>query len=375
MLEVVTEKTGYPTEMLEPGMSLANDLGIDSIKRVEILAAMRERVPSLPEFDPTEMGALNTLGEIVDYMNAQLGSNGGAPAPGTPTPTSAAAPAPTPAPVAPTPTPATPAPTEPAPASNELHATMLEVVTEKTGYPTEMLEPGMSLANDLGIDSIKRVEILAAMRERVPSLPEFDPTEMGALNTLGEIVDYMNAQLGSNGGAPAPGTPTPTSAAAAAPTPAPVAPTPTPATPAPTEPAPASNELHATMLEVVTEKTGYPTEMLEPGMSLANDLGIDSIKRVEILAAMRERVPSLPEFDPTEMGALNTLGEIVDYMNAQLGSNGGAPHPPRERRRPRRPQRTLRHLRLLRQHRLLPHLRQPNRRLRPTSFTRPCWKS
>ena len=52
------------------------------------------------------------------------------------------------------------------------------------------------------------------------------------------------------------------------------------------------------MLEVVTEKTGYPTEMLEPQMSLANDLGIGSIKRVEILAAVRERVPSLPEFDP-----------------------------------------------------------------------------
>ncbi len=371
MLAVVTEKTGYPTEMLEPGMSLANDLGIDSIKRVEILAAMRERVPSLPEFDPTEMGALNTLGEIVDYMNAQLGSNGGTPASASiaSTPTSAIPVAPTPAPVTPTPTPA--APTEPGPASNELHETMLAVVTEKTGYPTEMLEPGMSLANDLGIDSIKRVEILAAMRERVPSLPEFDPTEMGALNTLGEIVDYMNAQLGSNGVTPAStvGTPTP---APVAPTPQP---TPTPAAPAPTEPGPASNELHETMLAVVTEKTGYPTEMLEPGMSLANDLGIDSIKRVEILAAIRERVPSLPEFDPTEMGALNTLGEIVDYMNAQLGSNGGTPHPPRERRRPRRPRRSPHHPRPLRQHRLPQRLSHRRPRLHPTSSMRRCWKS
>ena len=55
-------------------------------------------------------------------------------------------------------------------------------------------------------------------------------------------------------------------------------------------------------MEVVTEKTGYPTEMLEPGMELDTDLGIDSIKRVEILAAMRERVPALPEFDTSSHG-------------------------------------------------------------------------
>ena len=73
------------------------------------------------------------------------------------------------------------------------------------------------------------------------------------------------------------------------------------------------------MMEVVTEKTGYPTEMLEPGMALDTDLGIDSIKRVEILAAMRERVPALPEFDTSVMAGLRTLGEIVAYMDGQLG--------------------------------------------------------
>jgi NAD(P)-dependent dehydrogenase (short-subunit alcohol dehydrogenase family)/acyl carrier protein len=278
MMAVVTEKTGYPTEMLERGMALDTDLGIDSIKRVEILAAVRERVPSLPEFDATDMASLRTLGEIVDYMDSQLGQ-----------------------------TPAAPVASHisqftihnsPAP---DLHATMMAVVTEKTGYPTEMLERGMALDTDLGIDSIKRVEILAAVRERVPSLPEFDATDMASLRTLGEIVDYMDSQLGQ-----------------------------TPAAPVASHisqftihnsPAP---DLHATMMAVVTEKTGYPTEMLERGMALDTDLGIDSIKRVEILAAVRERVPSLPEFDATAMASLRTLGEIVDYMDAQLGGTTAA---------------------------------------------------
>ncbi|WP_299496162.1 beta-ketoacyl synthase N-terminal-like domain-containing protein, partial [uncultured Shewanella sp.] len=44
-----------------------------------------------------------------------------------------------------------------------------------------------------------------------------------------------------------------------------------------------SDELEKTMLAVVAEKTGYPTEMLALDMDMEADLGIDSIKRVEIL--------------------------------------------------------------------------------------------
>ena len=41
------------------------------------------------------------------------------------------------------------------------------------------------------------------------------------------------------------------------------------------------------VLAVVSEKTGYPTEMLTLDMGLDSDLGVDSIKRVEIMAACR----------------------------------------------------------------------------------------
>ena len=43
--------------------------------------------------------------------------------------------------------------------------------------------------------------------------------------------------------------------------------------------------LEKMLLEVVSEKTGYPAEMLELGMDMEADLGIDSIKRVEIFGA------------------------------------------------------------------------------------------
>ena len=54
------------------------------------------------------------------------------------------------------------------------------------------------------------------------------------------------------------------------------------------------NILNVTM-EVVSEKTGYPKEMLELSMDIESDLGIDSIKRVEILGSIQDKLPKLFE--------------------------------------------------------------------------------
>jgi acyl carrier protein len=72
------------------------------------------------------------------------------------------------------------------------------------------------------------------------------------------------------------------------------------------------------MLVIVSEKTGYPAEMLEMGMDMESDLGIDSIKRVEILGAMQEQHPELPEVNPAELAELRTLQQIVDHLSASL---------------------------------------------------------
>ena len=45
---------------------------------------------------------------------------------------------------------------------------------------------------------------------------------------------------------------------------------------------------------MIAEKTGYPVEMLDLDMALDADLGIDSIKRVEILSALQEQLPGAP---------------------------------------------------------------------------------
>jgi acyl carrier protein/NAD(P)-dependent dehydrogenase (short-subunit alcohol dehydrogenase family) len=268
LLAVVSEKTGYPVEMLELEMGLDSDLGIDSIKRVEILSTLQERLPGSPVIGPEHLGTLHTLGEIARHLGA-----GAAPA----SPVSAVA-----------------SGAEPVALSN-ITETLLAVVSEKTGYPVEMLELEMGLDSDLGIDSIKRVEILSALQERLPGSPVIGPEHLGTLHTLGEIARHLGA-----GAAPSPVT-AERRVSGLVVSEAEVA---------------ESSGIADTLLAVVSEKTGYPVEMLEMEMGLDSDLGIDSIKRVEILSALQERLPGSPVIGPEHLGTLHTLGEIARHLGA-----------------------------------------------------------
>ena len=78
--------------------------------------------------------------------------------------------------------------------------------------------------------------------------------------------------------------------------------------------------LTAALMRIVGDKTGYPPEMLEVEMDLEADLGIDSIKRVEILGALEEEFPSLPPADTEILSQTRTLAEIVEYLNNEKSS-------------------------------------------------------
>src|SRR4030095_15710301 len=61
---------------------------------------------------------------------------------------------------------------------------------------------------------------------------------------------------------------------------------------------PVTNLLDA-LRAIVSARTGYPVGMLDPELNLESDLGIDSIKRIEILGVLGERL-GLTMADPDE---------------------------------------------------------------------------
>ena len=57
-----------------------------------------------------------------------------------------------------------------------------------------------------------------------------------------------------------------------------------------TLPIPDTEMLQTRLLELVSQRTGYPQDMLDLDLDLEANLGIDSIKRVEILGALAESI-------------------------------------------------------------------------------------
>ncbi|MEA5529683.1 type I polyketide synthase [Dolichospermum sp. UHCC 0684] len=205
---------------------------------------------------------------------------------------------------------------------DDLANNLLSITSEKTGYPIEMLELDMDMEADLGIDSIKRVEILGGLQELYPNLPKPNLEELAEKRTIGQVVEYLQGQQQVT----AEITPEqiiipqvqtqvieeviPESISI-------------PQSPVPN---PQYQDLGQTLLNITSEKTGYPVEMLELDMDMEADLGIDSIKRVEILGAMQEAYPDLPKPNIEELGDLRTIGQIVNYLQSLVGGEKKKPH-------------------------------------------------
>ncbi|MET7764014.1 SDR family NAD(P)-dependent oxidoreductase [Streptomyces sp. NPDC005393] len=91
-----------------------------------------------------------------------------------------------------------------------------EIISERTGYPVDMIEPDLDLEADLSIDSIKRAEIAGELARRLgvagagtAALGDEELEELTKARTTAAVTDWLTARL-----APAPG-PTPDAAAAA----------------------------------------------------------------------------------------------------------------------------------------------------------------
>ncbi|HEX8440440.1 acyltransferase domain-containing protein, partial [Archangium sp.] len=223
----------------------------------------------------------------------------------------------------------------------EVRVVLLDNVVSKTGYPEDMLEMDLDLEADLGIDTVKQVDIFARTREHF-GVPRDPNRSLRDFNTLRKVVEHIVERVLATGGgastqlAAAPavtkvGAPAP---AAARPLPPPVpAPTPAPA-PAVARPSVApvaaqtivspaavsaeqredlSEQVRAVLLRNVVEKTGYPEDMLEMDLDLEADLGIDTVKQVDIFARTRDYF-GVPRDPNRSLRDFNTLRKVVEHI-------------------------------------------------------------
>jgi acyl transferase domain-containing protein/NAD(P)H-dependent flavin oxidoreductase YrpB (nitropropane dioxygenase family)/NADP-dependent 3-hydroxy acid dehydrogenase YdfG len=132
-------------------------------------------------------------------------------------PAAAAPPAPQPEakialPIKEAPRPAAPAKSQPGFNRDDVSKQLLDLVSERTGYPHDMLDVDLDLEADLGIDSIKRVEILGNLAEILGitqdgDSPKIEFERLTSIRTIRGILDYLQEALRADAAASAPAAP------------------------------------------------------------------------------------------------------------------------------------------------------------------------
>ncbi|MDM4721112.1 SDR family NAD(P)-dependent oxidoreductase [Micromonospora sp. WMMA1363] len=106
--------------------------------------------------------------------------------------------------------------------------------------------------------------------------------------------------------------------------------------------APAAEEFSSMVLSVISERTGYPVDMIDVDLNLEADLGVDSIKRAEVAGEVATRLGLSPdgddaELDDSELEGLvksGTVRTMVDWLQARAravtatGAPATTPAPP-----------------------------------------------
>ncbi len=92
-----------------------------------------------------------------------------------------------------------------------------------------------------------------------------------------------------------------------------------------------TDQFKADLLRSVSERTGYPEDMLDLDAHMEADLGIDSIKRIEVFSALKDHHDLLEGRDEEtvleELSGLKTLNEIIAWYDRLRDSKpqaGGA---------------------------------------------------
>src|SRR5258707_1053724 len=86
---------------------------------------------------------------------------------------------------------------------------------------------------------------------------------------------------------------------------------------------PRRDEIGETVLATIAEGTRYPRSVLRPEADLEEELGIESVKRAEIVAVLGRKFGLTPPTDGS-IGPLKTIADVVSAVEQLLAAVPGA---------------------------------------------------
>ncbi len=208
----------------------------------------------------------------------------------------------------------------------DLFEAVITAVAELTRYPRSILQPDADLEEDLGIDSVKRAEILGALRSRL-NLPQAEAATLAGIRNVGDIVAAIERltearhghlekpvdEASAVGEAPVSGVPPRASA------------------PERVLPPPRTESLTDSVIAAIAERTGHPNGFIQTTAHLEEDLGLGSRGRAEVVEALRSRL-GIPPPGVDDLEAVRTVGDLlqaVERSASRTRGNAGSQAVPR----------------------------------------------
>lgn len=201
--------------------------------------------------------------------------------------------------------------------SQQVQTTVLEILSEVTGYATAMLDLDMELEADLGVDTVKQATVLARLAERF-GLAEAAEVRLSEYPTVRRIVEFFSTQTQAGPTPPAGQTPArcpPAMAAGARATPVGLEATgacacPPRASAQPSASASSTARISDIVRRTIAEVTGYSLELLSAELELEADLGVDTVKQATILGMLSERFGASDGAE-LKMSELTTIADVI----------------------------------------------------------------
>ena len=296
VLALVSEKTGYPVDMLDLDLDLEADLGVDTVKQAEVMATIRGAY-GIPRDDKLKLRDFPTLAHVIRFVHERMPA--AAPAQPLPLPV----PAVQEEQVKVTP-PTVTSPAEQNGTDDSVKSRILTLMVEKTGYPQDMLDLDLDLEADLGIDTVKQAEMFATIRE-IYNIPRDENRKLRDYPTLAHVIRFVHEKRPDLASAA-------TASVVQVPS-SPAAPL-APAAPPVAVPASAEDPIKKKVLQIVAEKTGYPEDMLDLDLDLEADLGVDTVKQAEMFAAVRA-LYNIPRDESLKLRDFPTLAHVIKFAH------------------------------------------------------------
>ena len=344
MVNFVVDQTGYPAEMVELDADLEADLGIDSIKKAQLIGELAENYTLTHltgQLQNLSLDDFRTIRSILDFVVdggtgsrlADVEITEAVADQGSETAErmrSADAHAPHEASEISVPSTESGNGQPPALNRDEVTEFMVNFVVDQTGYPAEMVELDADLEADLGIDSIKKAQLIGELAENYTLTHltgQLQNLSLDDFRTIRSILDFV-VDGGSSRLADAETTEAVADQGsetaerlrlADAHAPHEASEIAVPSTESGNGQPPALNRDEVTefMVNFVVDQTGYPAEMVELDADLEADLGIDSIKKAQLIGELAENYTLTHltgQLQNLSLDDFRTIRSILDFV-------------------------------------------------------------